>query len=111
MVHVAIAVSIQLLASDKILSGNAKSFLMNSKRYFKLNSILGITANTPFGVENFQDQPWMLYPAGATAVLYDYERNKQIEYLHPPAPTKSISCLSLNSDNSILVMGEVCCSD
>jgi hypothetical protein len=100
-----------LTAGNESSEQSAKSFLMNTKRYFKLDSILGITANTPFGIENFQDQPWMMYPAGATTVLYDYERNKQIEYLHPPAPTKSISCLSLNSDNSILVMGEVFCSD
>jgi mitogen-activated protein kinase binding protein 1 len=78
-----------------------------SKKYMKLEAVLGITANNNFGIDSFVDQPWMIYPAGATAVLYNYELNKQIEYIHPPSPSKTISCIALSSDNGILVLGEV----
>ncbi|KAI8900498.1 quinon protein alcohol dehydrogenase-like superfamily [Globomyces pollinis-pini] len=79
-----------------------------TNRRIELDSIIGITTNSPAGLGMLSNSPVTIYPAGAALVLYNYAENTQSHIQTPPTKqsSKPISCVAITSDNTTLAVGE-----
>ena len=90
------------------LPTRSRKLLKSKENHLTLQSVIGLTSNSPNNIALNPLSGEIAYPAGSMLVIYNPITNKQTKFIFSPNK-KPITCVTYSKDGKFLIAGEGVC--